>query len=95
MSQARKQRRMLEKALGLRKKNTNFFSKEQIELRERRRKAGDEIHRQNLERMRTGNVQEVPQPGSISLDKDIVDTKINIINPYPEDLKEGPSGSSM
>ena len=97
MSQARKQRRLLEKAFGLRKKSSNFFSKEQTELRERRRKAGEEIHRQNLERMRSGGTQDKSNflEDTTSEFKEPVDVKININTSVQNDLEDGPSGSSM
>lgn len=47
-SETRRRRRAMERALGF-KAPKNFFSKEAIDLRDRKKKAGEEVHRQNLE----------------------------------------------
>jgi len=49
MSEARRRRRAMEKQLGF-KKPSNPLSKEALELRARKIRAGKEVHRQNLER---------------------------------------------
>lgn len=56
MSESRRRRRAMEKMLGL-KKPKNFFSKEASDLRARRIAAGDEIHRQNLERQKNSRLR--------------------------------------
>jgi len=92
MSQSRRQRRQLEKALGLKKKSSNFFSKEETDLRKRRRKAGEEIHRQNLERMRNNPKQEDDSPLPNAETPPIQEN----ISLGKADIKDsGPSGSEV
>lgn len=58
MGQSRRQRRKMERLLGI-KSNKNMSNPESYEIRERKRKAGQEIHRQNLEGQR--NLKDVQE----------------------------------
>lgn len=80
MSQSRRERRNLERKLGLRKKNTNLFSPEEREMREKRKKAGEEIHRQNLENQRNGNYG-VYGGSSGNAEEYIEDSKVSLKSP--------------
>jgi hypothetical protein len=93
MSQSRRERRNLERKLGLRKKSTAFFSPDESEMREKRKKAGVEIHRQNLENQRNKNYGVYDNIGNTEVLEEVIsETTINLGN-LGILTTEGPKGS--
>jgi len=93
-SETRRRRRAMERAFGL-KAPKDFFSKEAIDLRERKKRAGEEVHRQNLENAKNrtnkpADKELKPKPEGISLNVDTTDTEDFNLDTTPYEFLSSP-----